>query len=1595
MSSRDEKPRRRSRRGTKKRGARANRSSGVRLKFERLEHRDLLTAGLNVDLPDHVSEGTALVVTGTYNDLNGSAPETLNADFDGDLAIDATYTVNGGSFVVTYMFPTVSSAGSSHLYSANFELHTPFLAGDQLASKSITVDAASQAVPHGDFLLSAAGTEIPVNTFTSNAQDLPAVAIDGDGDFVVVWASSGQDTSNFGVYGQLYNRAGVAQGSEFRVNSTIANSQTDPFVAMDADGDFVVTWTSTGQDGGNDGVYGQRYNAAGVAQGSEFRVNSTTAGNQRLSSVAMDAAGNFVVAWASDLQDGSSFGIYFQRFNAAGVAQGNELRANTTTADNQTNPAVAMDADGDFAIAWQSNLQDGSGIGVYFQRFSKTGATVGGEIRANSFTTGAQALPTIAMDANGDFIVAWASSGQDGSSDGVYAQLYNNLGATVGNEFRANTFTTQAQSAPSASMDADGDFIITWESNNQDGSARGIYGQRYLKTGAASGGEFVINSFTAGNQGLPSVAMDAAGDFTVAWRSIDQDGSSYGIYAQRYQESVDAAGPVVAGVYAADNAGTPGANAIAEGDQLASSVPKLVVAISENMATAGAGSITSTANWQLKQNSVDVTSNISGITFGFNATRRRYEAVVSLTTPISSGSIELTIKATALDVAGNALDGNFDGTAGGNFVRGFSYPSALTLNTLNATNADEASDVTLSGTLTDGNSGPHTVEIDWDNNGTYDDTLSLASAVTSFSAMHAYVDDGASPGNGTITDVQTIAVRLTNAASTSVTSSTNTTISNVAPSVLTLSAGNINENGTTTLTGSFTDPGTQDVHVLRIDWADGSATQTVTLSPTGARTFSVTHQYLDDGASPGNGTASEVYTITASISDDDTGSVTSSTSTTISNVAPSALSLSAGNISENGTTTLTGSFTDPGTQDAHILRINWADGSAMQTVTLSPTGARTFSVTHPYLDDDPTGTSSDSYTVTASISDDDAGSVTNSASLSVSNINPVIHSMGATNANEAGTVTLTGTYSDAGTQDTHTLRINWADGSASQTVGVSGGSFTVTHVYADDGPFPGNGTASDAYAITAVVIDDDTGIVTSSTSITISNVAPSALSLSVGNINENGTTTLTGSFTDPGTQDVHILRINWADGSATQTVTLSPTGARSFSVTHQYLDDNPTGTSSDSYTVTTSISDDDTGSVTNSTSLSVSNINPVIHSMGATNANEAGAVTLTGTYSDVGTQDTHSLVVDWGDGNPTQTLAVSGGSFTVTHTYSSANDPHTIAVALTDDDTGTASTSTVTAGNGAAPSNLTLNAPTLTPQNNGAGSSITLTSSFVDPDAQDVHTLRINWGDGNPTQTVAVTPTGARTQTVTHFYADPNPANDTTGVQYTIAVTLNDDDTGTTSQTRTIWVDDPPKILDVTMRYGTAQSQTYNINTQLNAGTVGRTLPWVNVRAVDVLFSENVQPSLGTGDAVLSLVAGTSPVPGMATVAWNPVGTPANTARWTFTADLSFARWQFTLDNDAVGNNGIFDNNNLYLAAPNSRVFNVLPGDYDGDGSVTSSDAFWIDYYRKNGTGQTPLYPIKYADLNGDGVVNVNTSNPNDLTTDYGLIRYWLTKRLP
>ena len=329
-------------------------------------------------------------------------------------------------------------------------------------------------------------------------------------------------------------------GGEFRVNTTTASSQHFSDVTPDRDGGYIVTWTSFNQDGSSNGIYAQRYGADGNPLGGEFQVNTTTADGQVLSKVAVLEDGSFVITWMSRGQDvaqeTTSYGVYAQRYDADGVAQGGEFQVNTYTAGEQREPDIASLTDGGFIITWMSEGQEGGTnpqYGIYAQRFDAGGVAVGAEFLVNTTTQGRQIEPDVYGLENGGFVIVWS----DGSQD-TYAQIFDDTGATVGSEFMLNTATTGEQFQPKVTALKDGGFVVTWTSSGQDGDQWGVFAQRYGADGTALGAEFQANTFITGSQQDPSISALADGGFIIVWTSPEQDGDSNGIYAQRF----DAAG---------------------------------------------------------------------------------------------------------------------------------------------------------------------------------------------------------------------------------------------------------------------------------------------------------------------------------------------------------------------------------------------------------------------------------------------------------------------------------------------------------------------------------------------------------------------------------------------------------------------------------------------------------------------------------------------------------------------------------------------------------------------------------------------------------------------------------------------------------------------------------------------------------------------------------------------------------------------------------------------------------------------------------------------------------------------------------------------
>ena len=372
------------------------------------------------------------------------------------------------------------------------------------------------------------GSEFRVNTYTTNYQLFPTVAAGADGSFIVAWASY-TSVATTSVMGQRYDALGNPVGSEFGISSAVSsNVQHFPSAAATGTG-FVIAWRDL--DAYAEGVFARRFDASGAPVGSDFQVNTTTLSNQNHPSVGGAADGSFVVVWKSKFQDGDDYGIFGRRFDAAGSPLGGEFRVNTYTTGKQVEPHVAEAPDGRFVVIWSGDT-DGSGYGVFGRRYDAAGVAQGSQFQINVFTSGAQNARSVSAAADGTFVVVWSST-QGGAGNQPTFRRFDASGTPLGSEAVANSYPQGVvQQYAAVASGANGRFVVVWNSFTQDGDGLGLFGKRFgapdaiFNNGFESGDLSAWTSSSTDGGNLAVTAGSALKGTTMGLRALVNDTNS-------------------------------------------------------------------------------------------------------------------------------------------------------------------------------------------------------------------------------------------------------------------------------------------------------------------------------------------------------------------------------------------------------------------------------------------------------------------------------------------------------------------------------------------------------------------------------------------------------------------------------------------------------------------------------------------------------------------------------------------------------------------------------------------------------------------------------------------------------------------------------------------------------------------------------------------------------------------------------------------------------------------------------------------------------------------------------------------------------------
>jgi hypothetical protein len=646
------------------------------------------------------------------------------------------------------------------------------------------------------------------------------------------------------------------------------------------------------------------------------------------------------------------------------------------------------------------------------------------------------------------------------------------------------------------------------------------------------------------------------------------------------------------------------------------------------------------------------------------------DSTVSVKTRLNGGGGTNTLTNGTDNSLANFKEKNFVGD-GSTTTPSETSPPAPTLAISGAASVNEGALYTL--TLTSSGTGAASISqwsITWGDGSAAQVVTGNPSSVT-----HTYADGAAT---------RTISATATNASGTTNAGNTiNVTVNNVAPTLAISGATSVNEGSLYVLNLSSADSGTDTISQWAINWGDGSAVQTVTGNPT-----TVTHVFTDGPAT---------RTISATATDEDgTFNAGNTLTVTVNNVA-SAVSISgATSVNEGSLYTLNLSSSDPGTDTISQWVINWGDGSPAQTVTGNPS-----SVTHTFADGPV------ARTISATATDEDgAVNASNTVSVTVNNVAPMLAIGGATSVQEGALYTLHLSSSDPGADTITQWTINWGDNTPSQL--ITGNPASVTHTFAD---------GVRLCTIIATATDgDSTFAATNTLAVIVDNVNP-ALSISgASSVDEGSPYTLHLSSSDSGADTISRWNINWGDGTPIQVVVGNPT-----SVTHTFADGLETRTIS-----ATATDEDGTFDAGNTVIVTVNNISPMLAISGAASIDEGAGYELSLASSDPGADTIDHWTIHWGDGSPDE--VVNGNPTSAWHTYADGPANVTISATATDEDDTFAAANTVSVTIQNVPPSVGLSGPSVVSE--GVTNYWTLGPFVIDFGQDDISQVIVHWGDG-------------------------------------------------------------------------------------------------------------------------------------------------------------------------------------------------------------------------------------------------------------------------
>jgi len=424
------------------------------------------------------------------------------------LPLDNNFRVNDGGWVVWDNKPGVAADANG-----NFVIVWAASASEEDTTKIVAQRFSADGTPQGENFI--------VNNFDqSEDQRTPAVAMAATGDFMVTWVGSYNFDRHPDIMGQRFSADGQAQGGNFIVDDYSIEEVyvIDPKVAVDSDGNFLIAWIDSRVFAD---IYAQWYQANGSPLGSNFRINEDgwfISPSEETICLYPHSTSGYTVAWYGD------GGIYARRFTSDSTALGKSFPISAEFGPNRSahDPDIAISDNDHFVITWTDHkgytlYSNGLFSDIYLQRGDEDSTLIGESTKVNDDSAGGlQINPAMAIDKNGNFVIAWEDQRNDEGD--IYARRYSADGSRLGEQFRVNDDEIGDKNIhPAVAIDSSGLAMVIWE--DYRGLYADIYGQIYSSEGVAMGTNFAVNNPAgSGYFYKPTIASMGNKTFIVTWQ---------------------------------------------------------------------------------------------------------------------------------------------------------------------------------------------------------------------------------------------------------------------------------------------------------------------------------------------------------------------------------------------------------------------------------------------------------------------------------------------------------------------------------------------------------------------------------------------------------------------------------------------------------------------------------------------------------------------------------------------------------------------------------------------------------------------------------------------------------------------------------------------------------------------------------------------------------------------------------------------------------------------------------------------------------------------------------------------------------------------